>query len=218
MKHGPSHSHTYPPSNTSNPRGGDRGHRLDRGFPRVRLPGVGQAPALTLALDKLSYLEGELMTLRVTENLVHRRIRVTDSTGTKWTEVRHNGRTVVYTAVPGARGAGVNTVNVRLKRTTDGSKVHAVATYFLVGAQVLRPELDQQGHHRQVGGLGRVPGCLPGDQLQGPRQRLGRSGGRRVRPRPALRHLGGPGRGWPCSGVCRGPPRAVRRRRPGGLG
>src|SRR5680860_1270054 len=152
MKHGPSHTLTR--RRTLRILGGAiGGTALIGASPGFAFPASAKTPALTLALDKLSYLEGELMTLRVTENLVHRRIRVTDSTGTKWTEVRHNGRTVVYTAVPGARGAGVNTVNVRLKRTTDGSKVHAVATYFLVGDQEWMPRFAGDRRDRVMVGM-----------------------------------------------------------------
>lgn len=108
--------------------------------------------AVTASLDKDTYQPGEKMTLKVTENFnTRRRITLSDSTGTRWTKVSDNGRTVFFTATAAGAGSSVNRVTATVRRRMDGATVSARATYSV--GSVLRQRFPGDRDDRLMMGL-----------------------------------------------------------------
>jgi hypothetical protein len=84
-------------------------------------------PAATASLDKSTYVQGELMTLRVSDNLWAKHTwSISDTTDRNWTKKSDDKKGATFTATAGSRGG---TVTVTLKRTWDDATTKVSVSY-----------------------------------------------------------------------------------------
>jgi hypothetical protein len=88
-------------------------------------------PVITASLGKSAYAPGQLMRLRVRDNLWAKHTwSVNDSSGRTWTKTKDNKRGAVFTATAGTRGG---TVAVTLTRTWDRVRAAVSLPYTVTG-------------------------------------------------------------------------------------
>jgi hypothetical protein len=89
-----------------------------------------KTPAVSATLDRGAYAAGQLMTLRVNDNLwASHTYKVTDTAGRIWTQQSEDNKGAVYTATAGTRAADITVV---LTRVWDGASASATLSYGLV--------------------------------------------------------------------------------------
>jgi hypothetical protein len=87
-------------------------------------------PAASASLDKSTYVQGELMTLRVTDNLwAKHQWSISDTADRNWTKKSEDKKGATFTATAGSSGG---TVTVVLKRTWDDATTSVSVSYKVV--------------------------------------------------------------------------------------